>query len=58
MESPAVVDADRWGEIVNVATTSRVNDLTSLEELLDWLDYWRGGVPNAKAKPNEYRGVL
>ena len=39
IQSPAVVVADRWGEIVHVATTSRVDDLTSPEELLDWVNY-------------------
>jgi len=39
IQSPAVVVADRWGEIVHVATTSQVDDLTSPEELQDWVDY-------------------
>src|SRR3712207_4999959 len=37
--SPGVVVADRWGEVVHLASASQVEELTSPEELLDWLDY-------------------
>ena len=39
LRSPGVVVADRWGEIAHIATASTVDDLTSPEDLLDWLDY-------------------
>jgi hypothetical protein len=39
IQSPGVIVADRWGEVAHAATTSQVDDLTSPEELLEWLDY-------------------
>ena len=48
--SPAVVVADRWGEIVHVATTLHVDNLTSPEELLDWLDYLDNRCPECEGE--------
>ena len=48
--SPAVVVADRWGEIVHVATASQVDDLTSPEELLDWVDYLDRRCPECEGE--------
>ena len=48
--SPAIVVADRWGEIVHVANTSRVEDLTSPEELLDWVDYLDRRCPECEGE--------
>lgn len=39
LPSPGVLVADRWGEIVFVATGSHVADLPPPAELLDWLEY-------------------
>jgi hypothetical protein len=50
IQSPAVVVADRWGEIVHVATTSQVDDLTSPEELLDWVDYLDRRCPKCEGE--------
>jgi hypothetical protein len=50
IQSPAVVVADRWGEIVHVATTSRVADLTSPEDLLDWVDYLAMRCPECEGE--------
>ena len=50
IQSPAVVVADRWGEIVHVATTSQVDDLTSPEELLDWVDYLDRRCPECEGE--------
>jgi peroxiredoxin len=50
IRSPAVVVADRWGEIVHVATTSQVEDLTSPEELLDWVDYLARRCPECEGE--------
>jgi hypothetical protein len=50
IQSPAVVVADRWGEIVHVATTSRVDDLTSPEELLEWVDYLHRRCPECEGE--------
>jgi hypothetical protein len=50
IQSPAVVVADRWGEIVHVAATSQVDDLTSPEELLDWVDYLGRRCPECEGE--------
>jgi hypothetical protein len=50
IESPAVVVADRWGEIVHVATTSHVDDLTSPKELLEWVDYLDRRCPECEGE--------
>jgi hypothetical protein len=50
IQSPAVVVADRWGEIVHVATTPQVDDLTSPEELLDWVDYLDRRCPECEGE--------
>jgi hypothetical protein len=50
IRSPAVVVADRWGEIVHVATTSQVENLTSPEELLDWVDYLDRRCPECEGE--------
>jgi len=39
LQAPAVLVADRWGEIVYVTETSRVDELPTSSDLLDWLDY-------------------
>jgi peroxiredoxin len=50
VRSPAVVVADRWGEIVHVATPAEVADLTSAEELLDWVDYLDRRCPECEGE--------
>jgi hypothetical protein len=39
LQAPATLVADRWGEIVFVTETSRVDELPTSSDLLDWLDY-------------------
>ena len=48
--SPGVVVADRWGEVVHVASTSHVEELTSPEELLDWVDYLHRRCPECEGE--------
>jgi hypothetical protein len=48
--SPGVVVADRWGEVVHVAFTPRVDGLPSPEELLDWLDYLDRRCPECEGE--------
>lgn len=50
IQGPAVVVADRWGEIVHLATTSQVEALTSPEELLDWVDYLGRRCPECEGE--------
>jgi hypothetical protein len=47
---PAVVVADRWGEIVHVATAIRTADLPLPDELLEWLDYLETRCPECEAE--------
>ena len=50
IQGPAVVVADRWGEIVHIASTSRVEDLASPEELLDWVEYLGRRCPECEGE--------
>jgi peroxiredoxin len=50
IHSPAVVVADRWGEIVHVAASSTVAELTSPEELLDWVHYLDSRCPECEGE--------
>jgi peroxiredoxin len=50
IHSPAVVVADRWGEIVHIATPTQVDDLTSPEELLEWVDYLDRRCPECEGE--------
>ena len=48
--SPGLIVADRWGEVVHVAFTPRVDGLPSPEELLDWLDYLDRRCPECEGE--------
>ena len=50
IEGPAVVVADRWGEIVHAATAPHVYYLTPPEELLDWIDYLQRRCPECEGE--------
>ena len=50
IDGPAVVVADRWGEIVYAAATSHVDTLTSAQELLDWVDYLERRCPECEGE--------
>jgi peroxiredoxin len=50
IQSPAVVVADKWGEIVHVATASQVDHLTSPQELLDWVEYLDRRCPECEGE--------
>jgi hypothetical protein len=50
VQSPAVVVADRWGEIVHAAATSHVDELTSPQELVDWVDYLDKRCPECEGE--------
>jgi hypothetical protein len=50
ISSPGVVVADKWGEVVHVATASNVDDLTAPEELLDWLDFVNARCPECEGE--------
>jgi hypothetical protein len=39
LPAPGALVADRWGEIVYSTQTSRVDELPTSSDLLDWLDY-------------------
>jgi hypothetical protein len=47
---PAVLVADRWGEVVYVAATSDVQDLPQVEEVLEWLRYVQSQCPECEGE--------
>jgi hypothetical protein len=50
LSAPAALVADRWGEIVHVATTSDVADLPPPHELLNWLEYVEQRCPECEGE--------
>jgi len=48
--SPAVLIADRWGEIVYVAHVSNVADLPRLPEILEWVAYVQTRCPECEGE--------
>jgi hypothetical protein len=48
--SPGVIVADKWGEVVHVASTSQVDGLTSPEELVDSVDYLDRRCPECEGE--------
>jgi hypothetical protein len=47
---PAVVIADRWGEIVHVTTGLDVADLPRLSEVLEWVAYLQSQCPECQGE--------
>lgn len=47
---PSAVVADRWGEVVHVATASDVADLPSAQELVDWVTYLQTQCPECEGE--------
>jgi len=47
---PSAVVADRWGEVVYVATASDVADLPSAQELVDWVTYLQTQCPECEGE--------
>ena len=45
-----VIVADQWGEIAHVASASRADDLPSVEELLEWLEYLERRCPECEGE--------
>ena len=50
LPGPAVLIADRWGEIVHIATAPAANDLPTPEDLLEWLDYLSRRCPECEGE--------
>ena len=50
VSAPAIVVADRWGEIVFAAERSGVSDLPAPEELMEWLNYVRSQCPECEGE--------
>ena len=48
VDAPAVVIADRWGEIIHIATAAEVSDLPALPEILDWLAHIQHRCPECE----------
>ena len=47
---PAVLIADRWGEIVHVANVSDVADLPRLPDILEWVAYLQTRCPECEGE--------
>jgi hypothetical protein len=50
LPTPGAIVADRWGEIVHVATAPDVNDLPAASELMEWIDYVRIRCPECEGE--------
>ena len=50
MSAPAVVVADRWGEVVFSAATSDVADLPAPQELVEWVSYVMNQCPECEGE--------
>ena len=50
IQSPAVVIADRWGEIYYVTHTARAADLPSPDDILEWLEYVQNQCPECQGE--------
>ena len=48
--SPAVIVADRWGEIVHIATGSQAGELPRAHELVEWVTYVRHQCPECEGE--------
>ena len=48
--SPGVVVADRWGEIVLVAAGSKVSELPSADEIVEWVTYVQHQCPECEGE--------
>jgi len=50
MRGPAVVVADRWGEVIYAAAAESVRELPRVEELVEWLEYVRNKCPECEGE--------
>jgi peroxiredoxin len=50
ISAPAVVVADRWGEIVFAVAGSGIADLPAPQELIEWQDYLRNRCPECEGE--------
>ena len=48
--SPGVLIADKWGEIMHVAAHGRADELPTLSELLEWLEYVERRCPECEGE--------
>jgi hypothetical protein len=47
---PAVLIADRWGEIVHVASATRTRELPDADEIADWISHIRTRCPECEGE--------
>ena len=50
LPAPAVLVADRWGEIIFVAARTNIEELPSAAEILDWVEYVRKQCPECEGE--------
>lgn len=46
----SILVADKWGEIVHLATLQRLEDFPSAAQLLEWLDYLEQRCPECEGE--------
>ena len=52
--SPGALIADKWGEIVHVAAPGRSDELPTLSELLEWLEYVERRCPECEGRRSRH----
>jgi hypothetical protein len=50
LPAPGMLVADRWGEIVFVATAATIDGLPSAADLLDWLEHLQQRCPECEGE--------
>jgi hypothetical protein len=50
IHGPAVVVADRWGEVVYAAAAESVRELPRVEELVEWVEHVRSKCPECEGE--------
>jgi peroxiredoxin len=50
LSAPALVVADRWGEIAFLAERQHVAELPTVDEVLDWLEYLQHKCPECEGE--------
>jgi peroxiredoxin len=50
LPAPAVVVADKWGEVIHICIASDVSELSPPTELLDWINYVETKCPECEGE--------
>jgi hypothetical protein len=50
LEGPAVVVADKWGEVIVSAAAASLRQLPTATEMMEWVDYMRSKCPECEGE--------